>query len=182
MLLASVSNIVHVIIGQQEVQQYCFSLSTRWLKAAGCLDISDCRGGKQRQGRTHSGVDKLIGTIDVRQKAKTYEHRYHPHKNYFCHFCCWKLTWTSESSNFSQPLPEFDNQVGLSPWSELRTRTAQNQVGCQTWRGRTAAPWTATPRRPSPSSAFRELSVGQRSQEKKLTRCIRQVGRANSAI
>lgn len=92
----------------------------------------------------------------------------YPHKNHFCRFCCWKLTWTSGTPSLPSPSPctEFgNNQVGLSPRSGLRTRTARRWAGCRTWTGRTAAPWKAIPQRPSPSAASRELSVGQRRQK-----------------
>lgn len=38
-------------------------------------------------------------------------------------------------------------------------RTARRRAGCQTWRGRTSAPWRGNPPRPSPSSACHVPSV-----------------------
>lgn len=51
--------------------------------------------------------------------------------------------------------------VSSSCLAELwrRLRTAPRWVGCRTWWGRTAALWTVTPRRPSPSSASHAPSV-----------------------
>lgn len=68
---------------------------------------------------THSGVDKLRGTREVRRRAKPMNvGTKHPHKNHFCCLCCWKLTWTSGSGSSSSPSTQ--KQSSIVEWGRVR--------------------------------------------------------------
>lgn len=78
---------------------------------------------------------------------------------------------TEQQVNVDFPTASFANKLAFSSYlAEFWPcfRTAPRWPGCQTWTGQTAAPWTESLQRPSPSSACHAPSV-----ERHGGRCVK---------